>query len=156
MDKDQWMAYRLTWKLHLNPPYIYTVIFLGIIADIVVFIDHRAPGPPPRLPALCLHESSYWRREEEPASGPQEQVRRAERRMKGKAFANETFKQWYDKEMWHVSCINLLCMCVSTRFTELYVEELENEGDLRILVSDYLKCLNPNRNIISGIIRLDS
>ncbi|CAK6975580.1 Hypothetical predicted protein [Scomber scombrus] len=38
------------------------------------------------------------------------------------------------------------------RFTELYVEELENEGDLRILVSDYLKCLNPNRNIISGII----
>lgn len=49
-----------------------------------------------------------------------------------------------------------VCMCVSTRFTELYVEELENEGDLRILVSDYLKCLNPNRNIISGIIRLDS
>ncbi|XP_042247008.1 midasin [Thunnus maccoyii] len=38
------------------------------------------------------------------------------------------------------------------RFTELYVEELENEGDLRILVSDYLKCLNPHRNIISGII----
>ncbi|KAM7394956.1 hypothetical protein PAMA_006612 [Pampus argenteus] len=38
------------------------------------------------------------------------------------------------------------------RFTELYVEELENEGDLRILVSDYLKCLNPHRNITSGII----
>ncbi|XP_034006274.1 midasin isoform X1 [Trematomus bernacchii] len=38
------------------------------------------------------------------------------------------------------------------RFTELYVEELENEGDLRILVSDYLKGLNPHRNIISGII----
>lgn len=38
------------------------------------------------------------------------------------------------------------------RFTELYVEELENEGDLRILVSAYLRCLNPNRNIISGII----
>ncbi|KAI3364212.1 hypothetical protein L3Q82_010816 [Scortum barcoo] len=38
------------------------------------------------------------------------------------------------------------------RFTELYVEELENEGDLRILVSDYLKCLNPHRNVISGII----
>ncbi|XP_061563343.1 midasin [Cololabis saira] len=38
------------------------------------------------------------------------------------------------------------------RFTELYVDELENEGDLRILVSDYLKCLNPHRNIISGII----
>ncbi|XP_023122208.2 midasin [Amphiprion ocellaris] len=38
------------------------------------------------------------------------------------------------------------------RFTELYVEELENEGDLRILVLDYLKCLNPHRNVISGII----
>uniref|UniRef100_A0A3Q3ARQ7 Midasin n=1 Tax=Kryptolebias marmoratus TaxID=37003 RepID=A0A3Q3ARQ7_KRYMA len=39
------------------------------------------------------------------------------------------------------------------RFTELYVQELENEGDLRILVSDYLKCLNPQRSVISGIIR---
>uniref|UniRef100_A0A8C4E8F0 Midasin n=1 Tax=Dicentrarchus labrax TaxID=13489 RepID=A0A8C4E8F0_DICLA len=38
------------------------------------------------------------------------------------------------------------------RFTELYVEELENEGDLRILVSDYLKFLNLHRNVISGII----
>ncbi|XP_041660686.1 midasin isoform X2 [Cheilinus undulatus] len=38
------------------------------------------------------------------------------------------------------------------RFTELYVEELENEGDLRILVSDYLKCLNSPRSIVSGII----
>lgn len=42
----------------------------------------------------------------------------------------------------------------SLRFTELYVDELENEGDLRILVSDYLKCLNPHRNVISGVIRL--
>ncbi|GAA6218580.1 midasin [Lates japonicus] len=38
------------------------------------------------------------------------------------------------------------------RFTELYVDELENEGDLRILVSDYLKYLNPHRSVISGII----
>ncbi|XP_007570662.1 midasin isoform X2 [Poecilia formosa] len=38
------------------------------------------------------------------------------------------------------------------RFTELYVHELENEGDLRILVSDYLKCLNPPKSVISGII----
>ncbi|XP_071334594.1 midasin isoform X2 [Trachinotus anak] len=38
------------------------------------------------------------------------------------------------------------------RFTELYVDELENEGDLRILISDYLKYLNPQRNVISGII----
>lgn len=45
-------------------------------------------------------------------------------------------------------------MYVSLRFTELYVEELENEADLRILISDYLKCLNPHRSVISGIIRL--
>uniref|UniRef100_A0A3P8WSX5 Midasin n=1 Tax=Cynoglossus semilaevis TaxID=244447 RepID=A0A3P8WSX5_CYNSE len=38
------------------------------------------------------------------------------------------------------------------RFTELYVDELENEGDLRILVIDYLNHLHPNRNVISGII----
>ncbi|KAM3861280.1 midasin [Diretmus argenteus] len=41
---------------------------------------------------------------------------------------------------------------IRNRFTELYVEELENEGDLRILVSDYLKGLNPHRNVVSGII----
>ncbi|XP_012709437.2 midasin isoform X1 [Fundulus heteroclitus] len=38
------------------------------------------------------------------------------------------------------------------RFTEVYVHELENEGDLRILVSHYLKCLNPQKSVISGII----
>ncbi|XP_057678283.1 midasin isoform X2 [Corythoichthys intestinalis] len=38
------------------------------------------------------------------------------------------------------------------RFTELYVEELNEEGDLRILVSDYLKNLNPQRSVIDGII----
>ncbi|XP_049611993.1 midasin isoform X4 [Syngnathus scovelli] len=38
------------------------------------------------------------------------------------------------------------------RFTELYVEELDNEGDLRILVSVYLKNLNPRRSLIDGII----
>uniref|UniRef100_A0A3B3CZB6 Midasin n=1 Tax=Oryzias melastigma TaxID=30732 RepID=A0A3B3CZB6_ORYME len=36
--------------------------------------------------------------------------------------------------------------------TELYVEELENEGDLRILVSDYLKGLSTPKNVVSGII----
>ncbi|XP_011610045.2 midasin isoform X2 [Takifugu rubripes] len=38
------------------------------------------------------------------------------------------------------------------RFTELYVDELENEGDLRVLVSDYLKGLTLQRSVISGII----
>lgn len=34
------------------------------------------------------------------------------------------------------------------------MEELDNEGDLRILVSAYLKKLNPHRSVIDGIIRL--
>ncbi|KAK2856665.1 hypothetical protein Q5P01_005400 [Channa striata] len=38
------------------------------------------------------------------------------------------------------------------RFTELYVDELENEEDLRVLVLDYLSGLNPHRSVISGII----
>ncbi|XP_034018727.1 midasin-like [Thalassophryne amazonica] len=38
------------------------------------------------------------------------------------------------------------------RFTELYVDELEDQADLRVLVSDYLQCLNPHRNTVSGII----
>ncbi|XP_043076462.1 midasin [Puntigrus tetrazona] len=41
---------------------------------------------------------------------------------------------------------------IRNRFTELYVEELENESDLRILVSDYLKGFNLTRGIIHGII----
>ncbi|XP_067097253.1 midasin [Osmerus mordax] len=41
---------------------------------------------------------------------------------------------------------------IRNRFTELYVEELENESDLRILVSDYLKGLNPSKAVINGII----
>lgn len=44
---------------------------------------------------------------------------------------------------------------IRNRFTELYVEELESEGDLRILVSDYLKGLNLNRSTIHGIIRFE-
>lgn len=41
---------------------------------------------------------------------------------------------------------------IRNRFTELYVEELESESDLRILVSDYLKGLNLSRGIVHGII----
>ncbi|XP_053499982.1 midasin [Ictalurus furcatus] len=41
---------------------------------------------------------------------------------------------------------------IRNRFTELYVEELESEGDLRVLVSDYLKGLNLNRSTIHGVI----
>ncbi|KAL4649045.1 midasin isoform X1 [Arapaima gigas] len=41
---------------------------------------------------------------------------------------------------------------IRNRFTELYVEELENERDLRTLVIDYLKSLSINKSVVSGII----
>ncbi|XP_051781409.1 midasin isoform X2 [Erpetoichthys calabaricus] len=41
---------------------------------------------------------------------------------------------------------------IRNRFTEVYVEELEDQGDLRILILDYLKGLNLSKTIVSGII----
>uniref|UniRef100_A0A8C3UQS1 Midasin n=1 Tax=Catharus ustulatus TaxID=91951 RepID=A0A8C3UQS1_CATUS len=41
---------------------------------------------------------------------------------------------------------------IRNRFTELYVEELRNEGDLQILVMDYLRSLNVNKNTVQGIV----
>ncbi|KAJ1151695.1 hypothetical protein NDU88_004475 [Pleurodeles waltl] len=41
---------------------------------------------------------------------------------------------------------------IRNRFTELYVDELEDENDLQILVTDYLKGLNVGKNMIQGII----
>ncbi|XP_069830840.1 midasin-like isoform X2 [Dendropsophus ebraccatus] len=41
---------------------------------------------------------------------------------------------------------------IRNRFTELYVEELENENDLQILIMDYLRGLNANKSIVQGII----
>ncbi|XP_053143364.1 midasin isoform X2 [Hemicordylus capensis] len=41
---------------------------------------------------------------------------------------------------------------IRNRFTELYVEELQNEDDLKILIMDYLKGLNVSRNTVQGII----
>ncbi|XP_066464567.1 midasin isoform X2 [Eleutherodactylus coqui] len=41
---------------------------------------------------------------------------------------------------------------IRNRFTELYVEELENENDLQILIMDYLKGLNVNKSVVQGII----
>uniref|UniRef100_A0A8C0HJP3 Midasin n=1 Tax=Chelonoidis abingdonii TaxID=106734 RepID=A0A8C0HJP3_CHEAB len=40
---------------------------------------------------------------------------------------------------------------IRNRFTELYVEELQNEGDLLILIMDYLKGLNVSKNTVQGI-----
>ncbi|XP_048350337.1 midasin isoform X2 [Sphaerodactylus townsendi] len=42
---------------------------------------------------------------------------------------------------------------VRNRFTELYVQELQNEEDLQILVMAYLKGLNVSKNVVQGIIR---
>ncbi|XP_073531808.1 midasin [Phyllobates terribilis] len=41
---------------------------------------------------------------------------------------------------------------IRNRFTELYVEELENESDLQILIIDYLRGLNVNISVVQGII----
>ncbi|XP_054990862.1 midasin [Sorex araneus] len=41
---------------------------------------------------------------------------------------------------------------IRNRFTELYVEELESKEDLQILILDYLKGLNMNKNTVQGII----
>uniref|UniRef100_A0A8C0ZFS4 Midasin n=1 Tax=Cyanistes caeruleus TaxID=156563 RepID=A0A8C0ZFS4_CYACU len=41
---------------------------------------------------------------------------------------------------------------IRNRFTELYVEELRNEGDLHILVMDYVRSLNVNKNTVQGIV----
>ncbi|KAG8582222.1 hypothetical protein GDO81_007964 [Engystomops pustulosus] len=41
---------------------------------------------------------------------------------------------------------------IRNRFTELYVEELESENDLQILITDYLRGLNVNKSVVQGII----
>ncbi|XP_070589310.1 midasin [Erythrolamprus reginae] len=41
---------------------------------------------------------------------------------------------------------------IRNRFTEIYIEELQNEDDLYILIMDYLKGLNASKNIVNGII----
>ncbi|XP_055981327.1 midasin [Sorex fumeus] len=41
---------------------------------------------------------------------------------------------------------------IRNRFTELYVEELESKEDLQILILDYLRGLNMNKNTVQGII----
>uniref|UniRef100_A0A8C3BNE5 Midasin n=1 Tax=Cairina moschata TaxID=8855 RepID=A0A8C3BNE5_CAIMO len=41
---------------------------------------------------------------------------------------------------------------IRNRFTELYVEELRNEGDLQVLIMDYLRGLNVSKNTVQGIV----
>ena len=45
-------------------------------------------------------------------------------------------------------------MCMFSRFTEIFVSELEDTGDLKTLVVDYLQGLSPNAAIVDGIVRL--
>lgn len=40
-----------------------------------------------------------------------------------------------------------------SRFTEIFVNELESTADLRTLVVDYLQGLPPNAAIVDGIVR---
>lgn len=40
-----------------------------------------------------------------------------------------------------------------SRFTEIFVSELENTADLKTLVVDYLQGLSPNAAIVDGIVR---
>ena len=42
------------------------------------------------------------------------------------------------------------------RFTEIFVNELEDTADLNTLVMDYLKGLSPNATIVDGIVRFVS
>lgn len=39
------------------------------------------------------------------------------------------------------------------RFTEIYVDELEDVNDLKTLVVDYLQGLSPSAAIVDGIVR---
>lgn len=52
-----------------------------------------------------------------------------------------------------VRCLNVMNCFYSCRFTELYVEELRNEGDLQILIMDYLRGLNVSKNTVQGIVK---
>lgn len=52
-----------------------------------------------------------------------------------------------------VRCLNVMNWFDSYRFTELYVEELRNEGDLQILIMDYLRGLNVSKNTVQGIVK---
>ena len=40
-----------------------------------------------------------------------------------------------------------------SRFTEIFVSELEDTADLKTLVVDYLQGLSPNAAIVDGIVR---
>lgn len=50
-----------------------------------------------------------------------------------------------------ISYVNVLSFF--SRFTEIFVSELEDIADLKTLVVDYLQGLSPNAAIVDGIVR---
>ena len=45
---------------------------------------------------------------------------------------------------------------IRNRFTEMFVNELQDAGDLKTLVMDYLRGLSPTAALINGIVKLVS
>jgi len=43
--------------------------------------------------------------------------------------------------------------CLRNRFTELYVDEVQSEADLQLLVRSYLHSTQPSNLLISNIIK---
>ena len=52
--------------------------------------------------------------------------------------------------------LNSTFLKICYRFTEIFVKELEDVGDLKTLVVEYLQGLSPNAAIVDGIVRLVS
>ena len=52
--------------------------------------------------------------------------------------------------------LNNTFLKICYRFTEIFVKELEDVGDLKTLVVEYLQGLSPNAAIVDGIVRLVS
>jgi len=52
-----------------------------------------------------------------------------------------------------VQLCKIIFMFDYSRFTEIFVSELESTADLKTLVVDYLQGLSPNSAIVDGIVR---
>ena len=52
--------------------------------------------------------------------------------------------------------LNNTFLKICYRFTEIFVKELEDVGDLKTLVVEYLQGLSPNAAIVDGIVRFVS
>lgn len=48
---------------------------------------------------------------------------------------------------------HLMCIAMYCRFTEIFVDELDDVNDLKTLVVNYLQGLSPTAAIVDGIVR---